>query len=225
MSTFFSDLVDKFAGKEDAGFVDFITSKGGSALAGLGISALGSKLAPDFFNPQMQPTGYQGEIPRYAAVRERVPMPEGGIDSNRRPGSAGRRYFSDTIYAKQPETTPMAIAEARAKAKEQAEGIAALQSGKGMAAGGILALSKGRYLDGSTDGMADKVPARIDNGQEARLSDGEFVIPADVVSHLGNGNSDAGARVLHEMMNRVRKERTGNEKQGKEINPTRMLPA
>jgi hypothetical protein len=93
-----------------------------------------------------------------------------------------------------------------------------------MAAGGILALREGRYLDGSTDGMADKVPARIDNGQEARLSDGEFVIPADVVSHLGNGNSDAGARVLHEMMNRVRKERTGNEKQGKEVDPMRMLP-
>jgi hypothetical protein len=230
MSTFFSDLVDKFAGKEDASFTDFITSKGGSALTGLGISALGNKFAPDFFNPQMQPTGYQGEIPRYAAVRERVPMPErqpipeGGIDPNRRPGSAGRRYFSDTIYAKQPETTPMSIAEARAKAKEQAEGIAALQGGTGMAAGGILALREGRYLDGSTDGMADKVPARIDNGQEARLSDGEFVIPADVVSHLGNGNSDAGARVLHEMMNRVRKERTGNEKQGKEVDPMRMLP-
>ena len=231
MSTFFSDLVDKFAGKEDASFSDFISSDAGSILAGLGVSALGNKFAPDFFNPQMQSTGYQGEIPRYAAIRERVPMPErqpipeGGIDPNRRPGSAGRRYFSDTIYAKQPETTPMSIAEARAKAKEQAEGIAALQSGKDMAEGGILALSKGRYLDGSTDGMADKVPARIDNGQEARLSDGEFVIPADVVSHLGNGNSDAGARVLHEMMSRVRKERTGNEKQGKEIDPMRMLPA
>lgn len=230
MSTFFSDLVDKFAGVEDASFTDFITSKGGSALTGLGISALGNRFAPDFFNPQTQSTGYQGEIPRYAAVRERVampkrqPIPESGIDPNRRPGSAGRRYFSDTIYAKQPETSPMSIAEARAKAKEQAEGIAALQGGTGMAAGGILALREGRYLDGSTDGMADKVPARIDNGQEARLSDGEFVIPADVVSHLGNGNSDAGARVLHDMMNRVRKERTGNEKQGKEVDPMRMLP-
>ena len=62
--------------------------------------------------------------------------------------------------------------------------------------------------------MADKVPATIDGVQDARLSDGEFVIPADVVSHLGNGNSDAGAKVLKDMMNRVRKARTGNEKQG-----------
>ena len=73
--------------------------------------------------------------------------------------------------------------------------------------------------------MADKIPARIDGAQEARLSDGEFVIPADVVSHLGNGNSDAGAKVLKDMMDRVRKVRTGNKKQGKEINPKKFLPA
>ena len=85
--------------------------------------------------------------------------------------------------------------------------------------------AKGKYLDGKTDGMADEVPARIDGVQEARLSDGEFVIPADVVSHLGNGNSDAGAKVLESMMARVRKARTGNTKQGKEINPRDFLPA
>jgi len=95
----------------------------------------------------------------------------------------------------------------------------------GMAAGGIAALKKGKYLDGATDGMADKIPANIDGVQEAALSDGEFVIPADVVSHLGNGNSDAGAKVLTKMMARVRKVRTGNDKQGKEIDPNKFLPA
>ena len=94
-----------------------------------------------------------------------------------------------------------------------------------MAAGGIAQLKKGQYLNGATDGMADKIPASIEGEQEARLSDGEFVIPADVVSHLGNGNSDAGAKVLKEMMSRVRKVRTGNEKQGKEIDPKKFLPA
>ena len=84
--------------------------------------------------------------------------------------------------------------------------------------------SRGYYLGGATDGMADKVPARIDDGQEARLSDGEFVIPADVVSHLGNGNSDAGAKQLHSMMNNVRQARTGNPKQGKEIDPNKFMP-
>jgi hypothetical protein len=73
--------------------------------------------------------------------------------------------------------------------------------------------------------MADKIPARIDNQQEARLSDGEFVIPADVVSHLGNGNSNAGAKNLYNMMDRVRKARTGNTKQGTEINPNKFIPS
>jgi hypothetical protein len=94
-----------------------------------------------------------------------------------------------------------------------------------MAAGGIATLKKGKYLDGKTDGMADEVPATIEGTQEARLSDGEFVIPADVVSHLGNGNSDAGAKVLEGMMARVRKARTGNDKQGKEIDPKKFIPA
>ena len=81
------------------------------------------------------------------------------------------------------------------------------------------------YLGGRTDGMADQIPARIDGRQEARLSDGEYVVPADVVSHLGNGNSDAGAKVLKDMMGRVRQARTGTPKQGKEINPNKILPA
>jgi hypothetical protein len=90
-----------------------------------------------------------------------------------------------------------------------------------MAGGGM---AKSRYLKGITDGMADKIPSSIDGKQKAALSHGEFVIPADVVSHLGNGNSDAGAKKLYEMMSRIRKARTGNEKQGKRINPNQFMP-
>jgi hypothetical protein len=97
--------------------------------------------------------------------------------------------------------------------------------GETFAAGGIAQLKKGKYLDGSTDGMADEVPAMIDDEQPAALSDGEFVIPADVVSHLGNGNSDAGAKVLEDMMDRVRKARTNTTKQAPEIDPKKFLPA
>lgn len=92
-----------------------------------------------------------------------------------------------------------------------------------MAEGGIAQLNP-RYFAGATDGMADLLPANIDGQQEARLSDGEFVMPADVVSHLGNGNSNAGADVLYDMMDRVRKARTGTEQQGRQINPNNMLP-
>jgi len=93
-----------------------------------------------------------------------------------------------------------------------------------MADGGI-AMAKGRYLRGGTDGMADKIPSKIDGDQEAALSHGEFVIPADVVSHLGNGNSDAGAKKLYQMMDRIREARTGNKEQGKKINPDKFLAA
>ena len=97
------------------------------------------------------------------------------------------------------------------------------------AQGGLMGLARGgalppRYLRGQTDGMADKIPSNIDGVQPAKLSHGEFVIPADVVSHLGNGNSDAGAKVLYKMMDRVRQARTGNKKQGRQINPEKFTP-
>jgi hypothetical protein len=72
--------------------------------------------------------------------------------------------------------------------------------------------------------MQDRIPSNIDGVQPAKLSHGEFVIPADVVSHLGNGNSDAGAKVLYKMMDRVRHARTGNKKQGRQINPEKFTP-
>ena len=81
----------------------------------------------------------------------------------------------------------------------------------------------GYYLGGTTDGMADQIPATIDNSQPAALSDGEFVIPADIVSHLGNGNSEAGADNLYSMMERVRTDRTGNPNQGRQIDPNKYL--
>lgn len=82
-----------------------------------------------------------------------------------------------------------------------------------------------RFLSGGGDGMSDSIPATIDNKQPARLADGEFVIPADVVSHIGNGSSKAGAKRLYSMMANVRKARTGNPNQGKQINPKKYLPA
>lgn len=87
------------------------------------------------------------------------------------------------------------------------------------------AYKKGGYLDGPGDGMSDDIPATIEGKQPARLADGEFVVPADVVSHLGNGSTKAGAKRLYAMMAKVRKARTGNEKQGKQINPNKYLPA
>ena len=88
--------------------------------------------------------------------------------------------------------------------------------------------AEGGYLSGGNvpgDGMSDSIPAMIGRGQQAALSEGEFVVPADVVSHLGNGSSNAGSKQLYAMMDQVRKDRTGTEKQGKQINPERYMPA
>jgi hypothetical protein len=83
----------------------------------------------------------------------------------------------------------------------------------------------GGYLDGQGDGMSDSIPATIEGKQPARLADGEFVVPADVVSHLGNGSSKAGSKRLYAMLDKVRHARTGNKKQGKEIKADKYLPA
>jgi hypothetical protein len=222
------DGLDALGGlfKKDDGSTDYgsLISLGGAILGGTG--ALGTNTPA---------TGYQGTVPEYDVQREVVP---GTYDPNRRPGSGGQRYFTQTQYVPKSATPAQPMS---------AEGLAALNAAnparqerrpggprtpvpvqdevQELAAGGIAQLKKGQYLNGASDGMADKVPANIDGVQEARLSDGEFVIPADVVSHLGNGNSDAGAKVLKDMMSRVRKARTGNTKQGKEIDPKKFIPA
>ncbi len=90
-----------------------------------------------------------------------------------------------------------------------------------MASGGMPP----RFLSGGGDGMSDSIDASIGGNQPAKLADGEFVVPADVVSHLGNGSSKAGAKRLYSMMDKVRVARTGNKKQGKQINPMKFMPA
>jgi hypothetical protein len=97
------------------------------------------------------------------------------------------------------------------------------------AKGGIASLGGysdgGRMLKGPGDGMSDSIPGVIGSKQPARLADGEFVVPADVVSHLGNGSTDAGARKLYAMMDKVRRARTGKKKQAPAVKTSRYMPA
>jgi hypothetical protein len=99
------------------------------------------------------------------------------------------------------------------------------------AAGGTMRYNLGGYSDGGRmlkgpgDGMSDSIPASISGKQPARLADGEFVVPADVVSHLGNGSTDAGAKKLYGMMDRIRKARTGKKKQAPAVKTARYMPA
>ena len=203
--------------------------------AGTQAATLGQQAAQLFGltdSGQQQPTGYQGGIPHYDLTRQRVPNT---YDPTRRSGSSGQHYFTPTRYTGGNNALP-----------EEAAGLAALNlanparqtrkygpppatakrggSVKKMQGGGIAELEEGRSIAGRTDGMADEIPAVIEGEQPAALSDGEFVIPADVVSHFGNGNTDAGVKVLEDMMDRIRKARTGREAQAKEINPEEFLP-
>lgn len=106
-------------------------------------------------------------------------------------------------------------------------GIASLRSAVGELRGGLGMAGGGqaRFLSGGGDGMSDSIPATIANRQPARLADGEFVIPADVVSHVGNGSSKAGAKKLYAMMDRVRKARTGKKRQAPAVRAERYMPA
>jgi hypothetical protein len=90
--------------------------------------------------------------------------------------------------------------------------------------GDTAARSEGA-VRGPGDGMSDMIPATLEGEQDVVLSDGEFIVPADVVSGLGNGSSDAGSKALYEMMDRVRKMRTGTTEQPDGVPLTEMMPA
>ena len=102
-----------------------------------------------------------------------------------------------------------------------------IKTGIAAAAGGSIGgySDGGRMLKGPGDGMSDSIPATIGGKQPAKLADGEFVVPADVVSHIGNGSTDAGAKKLYAMMDKVRMARTGKKKQAPAVKTDKYMPA
>jgi len=178
---------------------------------------------------QQRPVTYESITPKEGemapAVMRSVPY---------RPGQGGISYFTPgrfTPAGYTPKTAeeflvrpaaPAAPAEQPAAPVEQTTETIPAASG-GYMPGGIAMLAKGRFLKGNGDGVSDSIPARFaGSGQEARLADGEFVIPARVVSELGNGSSDAGARKLYAMLDRV-EARAKKSKRGKPSGADREL--
>lgn len=98
----------------------------------------------------------------------------------------------------------------------------ALLSPRALGAGGITALP-GRHIKGPGDGMSDSIPATIDGTDPAALASGEFVIPADVVSMLGNGDNDAGAKALKSMVDRIRMKKYGRASQPPQVDPAEFM--
>ena len=93
------------------------------------------------------------------------------------------------------------------------------------AQGGLMGFADGGLTAGPGDGMSDEIMTSISGQQPAALSPGEFVVPADVVSGLGNGSTQAGANALDDMMERVRKARGGSALQPPALNAQDMMPA
>lgn len=91
--------------------------------------------------------------------------------------------------------------------------------------GGDAGMGQGRYLEGPGDGLSDSIPAVVDGQQPSALSSGEFVIPADAVSHLGNGDNKSGAKELYNMIDRLRQARTGSPTPPPAINQRSVMPA
>lgn len=166
-----------------------------------------------FFNPPPPKVGFQGTIPQYTYERQQTPLAQ-QRPAGYRPGQGGITYFAPSTFTRiAPPTAPTTPTQDQTIPKEPTQEVSAAAGG--VMPGGIAMLAKGRYLKGNGDGVSDSIPARFaGSGQEARLADGEFVVPARVVSELGNGSSDAGARKLYAMLDRV-EARAKKAKRGK----------
>jgi hypothetical protein len=199
-------------------------------------------------NPYYRPTGLgyaAGGLAGYAAggayddegMGDDMGMAAGGIAGYKAGGlKLGEGIARDTdtdtanlgAYDAAKKRMEKQFAAANLKPREMPKsGIAKLGQMKAMAKGGSLGgySDGGRMLKGPGDGMSDDIPAMIGKKQPARLADGEFVVPADVVSHLGNGSTDAGAKKLYGMMDKIRHARTGKKKQAPAVKADKYLPA
>ena len=238
ISNFFSNITNKDFGKafNTIGAVLGGGSGAGAQMAGLaGLASVLNNMGLSGTN-QSQFAGYRQPIPTYTASREQKPIPTTatnaaglplldtkGLPIPRRPGSGGITYFTPMKYVEKP-------------AEKTAAGGGLMQDPSSpvqmYAQGGISTLGGysdgGRLLRGPGDGVSDSIPASIEGKQPARLADGEFVIPARIVSELGNGSTEAGARKLYAMMDRIQKSRrktVGKKKVAVNSRADKHLPA
>jgi len=147
-------------------------------------------------------SGAGSVIPALQANRSQLPY-----SPSSRPGAGGKNYFTPTTYT--------------AKAAEG--GLMGLAGGGMSHLGGYS--DGGRLLRGPGDGVSDSIPATIGGKQPARLAEGEFVVPARIVSELGNGSTNAGANKLYDMMDRVQKKRQKTKNVAADTKAHKYLPS
>ena len=194
-----------------------------------------------YSNPTQRPTGMevvsqydQGTQPSFGVAQS---FNEGGVPKPLPRGDAGMYRDMDPTTRNQDAFTAALTRMKAMQGRAKIKGLPALKAAakplgnvEEAAGGGIMSSiggysDGGRMLKGPGDGMSDSIPGVIGGRQPARLADGEFVVPADVVSHLGNGSTDAGARKLYKMMDKIRKARTGKKKQAPAVKADKYLPA
>ena len=176
----------------------------------------GTQGSPLYYNKQVRKKIRQFELPTfsYDQATGTYTQTSGPTDGVTNPYAS--TDFDRILRSDSPFLRPLQRAIRR---KLASQGVA------GYAAGGPTYAAGGKLLRGPGDGMSDSIPAVIGGTQRAALADGEFVMPADVVAHLGNGSTTAGAGRLYEMMDRVRKARTGSTTQPPAVNMDRLMPA
>lgn len=233
-----------FSGLNVSDITKFLSSS--PVLSGL-VKTLGAagvaSLADKLMGVTPGPTAYSGGIPTLTASRQQMPIPTTMTDATgkvvpRRPGSGGITYFSPMQYLSPAQaqaqaeaaktTTPVTPPAETTKPPEIGRAAGGITSLDGYAGGGSTLgnySDGGRLLRGPGDGVSDSIPATIGNKRPARLADGEFVIPARIVSELGNGSTEAGARKLYAMMDRIKKARGKAKNIAADTKAYKHLPA
>ena len=244
-----ANAADAFRTNVGAGLSSFADNPSASALGGYkNIAMAGIPAVMGMMQPQraQTPQGTQQMIRPYTFAANPQTGPDntvGGkpmIGTKYTPGqdTSERTWFNPQFTALEPykaaegglmDLSHGGMPVERMSTMADATNNAITNDSRYAAGGGISSLGSysdgGQMLKGPGDGMSDNIPAQIDDKRPARLADGEFVVPADVVSHLGNGSTDAGAKQLYKMMDKVRQARTGRKAQGKQINPNKFVPA
>jgi len=188
------------------------------------------------------------DTPGYEALRPKTPTSLYSTDKNKKPtGNPGTgnewvwetdKWVAKPIGSSTPTPTPSTVVTTPSDTAKNGGlmprrmalgGLGALAGGGSASQYNLGGYSDGgRLLRGPGDGVSDSIPATIGNKQPARLADGEFVVPARIVSELGNGSTDAGARKLYAMMDRVQKARgktTGKNRVAANSRAEKYLPA
>jgi hypothetical protein len=195
-------------------------------------------ISPNFYaqSPVQPNPYYRAQYPSYASGGLTALAPGGSIEEKKKKQRASLTSDRNMAAMSADQAGLAMLNNARyganmtsASPARSSMALGDLPNPIGAAGGGLTSLGGysdgGRLLKGPGDGMSDSIPAKIGTRQPARLADGEFVIPADVVSHLGNGSTDAGAKRLYAMMAKVRSARTGKKKQAPAVNTGKFLPA